>query len=67
VDPLVGKYFSQEYIRKNLLKQDDQEIIRLNAEMEQERAVEQERMMQQQMMQQQMAMAQQQQGMQANA
>jgi hypothetical protein len=68
VDPLVGKYFSQEYIRKNLLKQDDQEIIRLNAEMEQERAVEQERMMQQQMMQQQMAMAQQQQqGMQPNA
>lgn len=54
VDPLVGKYFSQEYIRKNLLKQDDQDIIRMNAEMEQEFAIEQERMMQQQMMQQQM-------------
>lgn len=69
VDPLVGKYFSQEYIRKNLLKQDDQEIIKMNAEMEQERAVEQERMMQQQMMQQQMAMAQQQaqQGLPPNA
>jgi hypothetical protein len=54
VDPLVGKYFSQEYIRKTLLKQDDQDIVRMNAEMEQERAIEQERMMQEQLMQQQM-------------
>jgi hypothetical protein len=54
VDPLVGKYFSQEHIRKSLLKQDDQDIIRMNAEMEQELAVEQEKMMQQQLMQQQM-------------
>lgn len=69
VDPLVGKYFSQEYIRKNLLKQDDQEIIKMNAEMEQERAIEQERLFQQQMMQQQAMMAQQQaqQGQQPNA
>ena len=54
VDPLVGKYFSQEYIRKNLLKQDDQDIVRMNAEMEQEFAAEQEKMMQQQLMQQQL-------------
>jgi hypothetical protein len=55
VDPLVGKYFSEEYIRKNLLKQDDQDIIRMNAEMEEELAMRQEQQMQQQMMQQQMA------------
>ena len=54
VDPFVGKYFSEEYVRKNFLKQDDQDIIRMNAEMEQEMAVRQEQMMQQQMMQQQM-------------
>ena len=55
VDPMVGKYFSEEYIRKTLLKQDDQDIVRMNAEMEQELAIRQEQMMQQQMMQQQMA------------
>jgi hypothetical protein len=55
VDPFVGKYFSEEYIRKNLLKQDDQDIIRMNAEMEQELAIRQEQQMQQQLMQQQMA------------
>lgn len=55
VDPFVGKYFSEEYIRKNLLKQDDQDIIRMNAEMEQELAMRQEQQMQQQLMQQQMA------------
>jgi hypothetical protein len=55
VDPFVGKYFSEEYIRKNLLKQDDQDIIRMNAEMEEEMAVRQEQQMQQQMMQQELA------------
>ena len=55
VDPFVGKYFSEEYIRKTLLKQDDQDIIRMNAEMEEELAIRQEQQMQQQLMQQQMA------------
>jgi hypothetical protein len=55
VAPFAGKYFSEEYIRKNFLKQDDQDIIRMNAEMQEEFAIEQERMMQQQLMQQQLA------------
>lgn len=55
VAPFAGKYFSEEYIRKSFLKQDDQDIIRMNAEMQEEFAIEQERMMQQQLMQQQLA------------
>jgi hypothetical protein len=62
VDPFVGRYFSEEYIRKYLLKQSDQEIIRMNIEMNNEAQIKQQQMMQQQIMQQQMGMEQQQQG-----
>jgi hypothetical protein len=54
IDPFVGKYFSQEYIRKYILKQDDQDIIRMNIEMNNEAQAQQEQMMQQMQMQQQM-------------
>lgn len=50
LDPFVGKYFSQEYIRKYILKQDDQDIIRLNIEMDNEAKIQQEQMMNQQAM-----------------
>ena len=36
VDPFAGKYFSQLWIRKNILKQSDDEIEEMNAEMEDE-------------------------------
>jgi len=36
VEPYVGKYFSTEYIRKTVLKQDEQEIEKLNAQTESE-------------------------------
>jgi hypothetical protein len=48
VDPFAGKYFSQEYIRKYILKQDDQDIIRMNIEMDKEAQIQQEQMMNQQ-------------------
>lgn len=50
VDPLVGKYFSQEYVRKYILKQDDSDIIRINMEMNNEAQIQmqqQEQMMSQ--------------------
>jgi hypothetical protein len=61
VDPFVGRYFSEEYIRKYLLKQDDQDIIRMNIEMNNEAQLKQQMMMQQQIAQQQMGMGQQEQ------
>jgi hypothetical protein len=35
-DPYVGKYFSRQYIMKDLLKMTDEEIDRMNEEMEEE-------------------------------
>ena len=32
VDPLVGKYFSTEYIKKNILQQSDDEIAQIKAQ-----------------------------------
>ena len=36
VDPYLGKYFSLEYVRRNILKQKDEEIIEIDKQMEKE-------------------------------
>tara|TARA_B100000029_G_scaffold475877_1_gene519545 strand:+ start:446 stop:2125 length:1680 start_codon:yes stop_codon:yes gene_type:complete len=36
VDPYVGKYYSLEYVRRNILKQKDEEIIEIDKQMEKE-------------------------------
>jgi hypothetical protein len=52
MEPLIGKYFSSNYIRKNILKQTEEEIEQLNGEMAIDIAKQQqEQMMQMQMMQ----------------
>ena len=57
IDPFVGKYVSQMWVRKNILQQSDEEIEEMNGEMEQENAViaqqQQQQMADQQAMQQQ--------------
>ena len=47
VDPYVGKYYSLEWVRKNILQQTDEDIEEINGQMEQENAI----MAQQQQMQ----------------
>jgi hypothetical protein len=51
MEPMIGKYFSSNYIRKNILKQTEEEIEQLNAEM----AIDIAKQQQEQMMQIQMA------------
>ena len=48
----VGRYYSEEYIRKNILKQTDEEIIEINAQIakEQQEAMIKQVEQQQQMM-----------------
>ena len=36
VDPYVGKYFSLDYVRRNILKQKDEEIIEIDKQMDKE-------------------------------
>jgi hypothetical protein len=36
MDPFVGKYFSLEYIRRQVLKQTDREILEIDKQIEQE-------------------------------
>ena len=36
IDPYIGKYFSLEYVRRNVLKQKDEEIIEIDKQMSQE-------------------------------
>ena len=36
VDPYVGKYFSLDYVRRNILKQKDEEIIEIDKQMQKE-------------------------------
>jgi len=63
VDPYIGKYFSTDYVRKNILRQGEEERREMDKEMEVDRA----RMQQEQlamMAQQQAQMAQEQQGQQ---
>jgi len=38
-DPYVGKYFSQLWVRKNILQQTDEDIEEINGEMEKENAI----------------------------
>jgi len=37
VDPFVGKYYSQAWVKKNILRQDDEEIEQIASEIEDER------------------------------
>jgi hypothetical protein len=46
VEPYIGKYFSTEYVRKNILRQTEEDIKIMNKEME----VDKERLRQEQMM-----------------
>lgn len=39
LDPYVGKYYSIEWVRKNVLHQTDEDIEEINAQMEQENAI----------------------------
>ena len=52
-DPFVGKYFSQMWIRKNILQQTDEDIEEINGEMEQENAIVAQQQQQQMVAQQQ--------------
>ena len=36
MDPFLGKYFSAEYIRREILKQTDKEITEIDKEMDKE-------------------------------
>ena len=36
IDPYIGKYFSLEYVRRNVLKQKDEEIIEIDKQMQNE-------------------------------
>ena len=36
VEPYVGKYFSQEYVRRKILRQTDEEILEMNEQIENE-------------------------------
>ena len=36
IDPYIGKYFSLEYVRRNILKQKDEEIIEIDKQMQNE-------------------------------
>ena len=49
VEPYLGKYFSTEYIRKNILKQSEEEILRIDAQNAEEQEAMQLMQMQQQM------------------
>lgn len=61
VDPFVGKYYSQLWIRKNILQQTDDDIEEINLQMQQEAQVQAQIDQQMMMQQQQNAAAQQQQ------
>ena len=39
VDPFVGKYYSVEWVRKNILQQSDEDMEEINGQMEQENSV----------------------------
>ena len=54
MDPFVGKYFSIEWVRKNVLQQTDEDMEEMTAQMEKENAVLAQQQQQQMMTQQQM-------------
>lgn len=43
IDPYLGKYFSEEYVRKNVLKQTDEDIKLINAQQQEDIKVQLER------------------------
>jgi len=49
VEPYLGKYFSTEYVRKTILKQSEEEILRIDSENAEEQGAMQMMQMQQQM------------------
>ena len=53
LDPFVGKYFSIEWVRKNVLQQTDEDMQEINAQMEQENAIVAQQQQQQMIAQQQ--------------
>ena len=60
VEPLIGRYFSTEYIKRNVLKQSEEQIQLLEKEMQIDKQRMQQEQMQQMMLQQQQQMMQQQ-------
>jgi hypothetical protein len=54
VEPYIGKYFSTDYIKKNVLRQTEEEINTMSKEMEKDLAIMRQQQMQQ-MQQEQMA------------
>jgi hypothetical protein len=56
-DPFVGKYFSQLWVRKNILQQTDEDIEEINGQMEQENAIVAQQQQQQMVAQQQQQQA----------
>ena len=38
IDPFVGRYYSKEWVRRNVLQQDDEEIEEIDKQMEEEKA-----------------------------
>jgi hypothetical protein len=48
VDPFVGKYFSQTWVKKNILRLTDEDIEKMDKEMEQDGSSDQYQQMQQQ-------------------
>jgi hypothetical protein len=56
MEPMVGKYYSSNYIRKNILKQTEEEIVQIDREMavdiEKQRQAEMEQMQMQAMQEQ---------------
>jgi len=57
VDPYVGKYFSSAYIRRNILRQTEEDLRQMDKEMEVDRAKMQQEQMAQMMQQQQQMQA----------
>jgi hypothetical protein len=62
IDPYVGKYYSKEWIRKNVLRLDDEEIKQMEQQIEKEQAEDFQEQQKQIVMQQQLASMQQPEG-----
>ena len=48
VEPYIGKYYSKQWVRKHILRQNDQDIKDLDKQMSTEKTEEQEELLQQQ-------------------
>jgi hypothetical protein len=38
IQPLIGQYFSEEYVKRNILRMSDEEIIQMQNQIDKERA-----------------------------